>query len=258
LTLKESADSVGIVLNNNTSSQDFKKIVARQKQDFVDTINYIASQPIELIYIDTAPESALYLIESRTKEATVTRDPDGHTLYNKEQITKDYQELFFKDSVTVWNQQNLTSIWDERERLALCTRPFDFDSVDIALKSPHLLVDSRSLWVNGEKVVTQSLDYLGLCVDQSRLVSWQQIYKKWQQPQLCNLEFAFNYRHIVNAIINNLWLEIDLTFEQEVVIQHCLIYNHGLNLKTWQLEKFPKNTQLLHQLLEPNIHHIDR
>ena len=258
LTLKESADSVGMVLNHHTSSQDFKKIVAKKKQDFVNTISYIASQPIDLIYVDTTSESALYFIESRAKEGTVIKNPDGRMLYSKEQIAKDHQELFFKDSVAVWAQQNLTSIWDERERLALCTRPFDFDSVDIALKSPHLLVDSRSLWVNGEKVVTQSLDYLGLCLDHSRLVSWQQIYKKWQQPQLRHLEFVFNYRHIVNAIINNLWLEIDLTFEQEVVIQHCLIYNHGLNLKTWQLEKFPKNTQLLHQLLEPNIHHIDR
>jgi hypothetical protein len=100
----------------------------------------------------------------------------------------------------------------------------------------------------------KSLAHLKFDLDTSKLESWQQIYKKWQQPQLDSLEFMFNCQRIVNSIVNNHWLEIDLTFEQEVVIQHCLIYHHGLNLKTWMLEKFPNNTQELHKLLEPNIH----
>ena len=48
---------------------------------------------------------------------------------------------------------------------------------------------------------------------------------------------------VFDAIVHNWYYEIDnLTFEQEVIIQHCLIYQHGLNLKTRQLEKFPSNT----------------
>lgn len=258
LTINECADKLGIEINSNTSQQDFEKIFSKQKQDFVDTINYIADQSNGLIYVDTAPESVLYLIESRAREGTVAKPPDGHTLYSLEHIKKDYQELFFKKSIDTWSSHKLTTKWDERERLALCSRPFEFDSVDIALKSPHLKIDSRSLWVNGENVVKKSLVHLELELDPSRLESWQKIYKKWQLPQIQNLEFIFNCQNIVNAIIKNLWLEIDLTFEQEVVIQHCLIYNHNLNLKTWQLEKFPNNTQILHQLLEPNIHPINK
>jgi hypothetical protein len=68
------------------------------------------------------------------------------------------------------------------------------------------------------------------------------------------LQFEYNYKHIVESIVNNWSYPIDLTFDQEIVIQHCLIYHYGLNLKTWQLEKFPNNTQDLHKLLEPNIH----
>ena len=37
-----------------------------------------------------------------------------------------------------------------------------------------------------------------------------------------------------------------------------LIYKYGLNLKTWQLEKFPNNTKQLHELLEENIHPIEK
>ena len=60
----------------------------------------------------------------------------------------------------------------------------------------------------------------------------------------------------MDAIVNNWHYEIDLTFEQEVIVQHCLIYQHGLNLKTWQLEQFPRNTRDLHRLLEPNTHTV--
>ena len=47
-----------------------------------------------------------------------------------------------------------------------------------------------------------------------------------------------------------------LTLKQESIIQHCLIYWHNLNLKTWGLTHFPNNARLLHQLLEPNIHTV--
>ena len=37
-----------------------------------------------------------------------------------------------------------------------------------------------------------------------------------------------------------------------------IIYKHNLGLKTWQLEKFPANTQDLHTLLESNtLHNLD-
>ena len=102
------------------------------------------------------------------------------------------------------------------------------------------------------------MDFCELPIDQARLDSWLVVYREWQQLQLNILEFTFNYQHIVDAIVNNWYYKLDnLTFEQEIVIQHCLIYQHGLNLQTWQLEKFPDNTQQLHRLLEPNTHKIE-
>jgi hypothetical protein len=102
------------------------------------------------------------------------------------------------------------------------------------------------------------MEFCELAVDATRWESWLAVYNKWQKLHLEILEFTFNYQHIVDAIVNDWYYELnDLSFEQEIVIQHCLIYQHGLNLKTWGLEKFPANTKELHQLLEPNIHKID-
>ena len=99
------------------------------------------------------------------------------------------------------------------------------------------------------------MKFLNIAIDVKVWDHWVDVYHNWQEMQLNILEFNINFDHIMNAIVNNWYYEIgDLTFEQEIIIQHCLIYQHGLNLKTWQLEKFPANAQDLHKLLEPNIH----
>jgi hypothetical protein len=71
------------------------------------------------------------------------------------------------------------------------------------------------------------------------------------------LNFCWNIDNICESIVNNYYLDIgayNLDFWQEAILQHILIYKYKLNLKNWQLEKFPTNTQALHKLLEPNIH----
>lgn len=71
------------------------------------------------------------------------------------------------------------------------------------------------------------------------------------------LKFYRSLSHIVECIVQGGYYELPaLSLEQEAIIQHCLIYQHNLNIKTWQLEKFPSNTIRLHQLLEPNSHSL--
>ena len=98
------------------------------------------------------------------------------------------------------------------------------------------------------------MNWVELPIDNDRYNQWVPIYEDWQQIQMNSLRFQYNYKHIVDCVVNNWSYNIDLTFDQEVVIQHLLIYQHNLNLKTWQLKKFPGNTKDLHLLLEPNIH----
>ena len=169
-------------------------------------------------------------------------------------LKNEHREIFFKESNQTWTELGLTNRWDIRERMSLDSRPFNTDFPDININCQHLWINSLDLWTRTEYTLTKIMKYLELDIMPNRLEKWLPVCKKWQEKQLKILDFAYNYQHIINSIVNNIYYEIDLTFEQEVVIQHCLIYQHNLNLKTWQLEKFPNNTQELHKLLEPNCH----
>ena len=75
---------------------------------------------------------------------------------------------------------------------------------------------------------------------------------------LFNEQFGDEFDDTMKCIVNGWYKELpELTFDQEVIIQHALIYKHNLNLKTWQLSKFT-NTKQLYQLLEPNIHDLSK
>jgi hypothetical protein len=192
---------------------------------FANTLRYLGKMPFENRYADT-----------------------------KEEITDSFDRLFFKDSVDTWKNLGLDTIWDKRERMALKQNFFDYNPINAELDFDHYWIDAQNLWHNGERELPKIMSWLGLQLNPDKFEEWKPIYRKWQEIILDTLQFQYNYKHIVDSIVNNWSYPIDLTFEQEAFIQHCLIYQHNLNLKTWQLEKFPNNTQELHKLLEPNIH----
>jgi hypothetical protein len=168
-----------------------------------------------------------------------------------------FESIFFSDSVNQWHSAGLTNSWDIRERNALNIRPLDHIH-EYHLTDPHLRIDCKEFWYNGVSVINRVMNYLKLNIVTEKFEQWQDIYYQWRKIHVDSMEFAHNCEHIVSAIVNNWDYAINLTFEQEVVIQHFLIYKHGLNLKTWQIEKFPNNTNQLHNLLEDNIHQIPR
>jgi hypothetical protein len=242
--------SIESISTPSVKEQLFQYITA----DFDQLFEFCNQQNIKLIYVNSNHNTQLYHIKTRAHDRGMLDDMPFSSLdKEKQQI----QKIFFKDSVATWSDLGLTDIWDQRERLALDSRPFlnEFQK-PTSLNYPHLWIDSQELWYNGEGAVLKMLQYLELDVAPQRLDAWKLVYAKWQAKQLEILNFCYNYQHIVDSIVNNWYYNIDLTFDQEVVIQHCLIYQHNLNLKTWQLSKFPNNTQDLHKLLEPNTHPV--
>ena len=101
------------------------------------------------------------------------------------------------------------------------------------------------------------MNQLAIPLQWDRWDHWQTVYQNWQQINYRCVKFQYELDHIVEAIVNN-WSYplLELSFLQEVMIQHELLYKHGLNIKNWQLERFPDNTQKLHQLLEINHHQL--
>lgn len=169
------------------------------------------------------------------------------------------KQSFHKKSINQWKNLGLENIWDVRERQALDTRFLYTPTNKIAdrcdFSKPHFRASVCDLWHRGIRLFHQIMMYLDIPIDQDRLAQWIPIYHEWAQKPLALMQFGDGFDDTIQCIVNGWYKELpDLTFDQEVIIQHALIYKHNLNLKTWKLEKFPRNTLDLHRLLEPNIH----
>lgn len=233
--------------------EKFSLVAAHIRTDYNKIFNVCHQHKIKIVFVSIDPEVSLYFQNTRCIEQFMFRQEQPNST---DELRSEYQKVFFKYGSDKWSDTNL---WDTREKLALDIRPFDqLTNYKPDIQHPYLNVNASDLWAQTVSTIKKIMSYLELEINSDRLERWLPICSQWQQIQLDLLEFTHNQPHIVNAIVNNQYYEIDLTFDQEVVIQHCLIYQHGLNLKTWQLEKFPNNTQDLHKLLEPNIHQVPK
>lgn len=243
LTAEQLSDSAVLATVNQWILQDYNQLFAQ-----------CHNRDTRMIFVANDANSVLYHQNIRALDRFMT-SPERPA--DAQDLAKEFQQIFFAESAQAWADMNLTDIWDLRERMALNMRPFDQDLHEqFDFGQPHLWINCQQLWQQPQKTLTRIMDYCELTLDHSRQQQWIPIAQQWQQLQLQLLEFGHVQEHIVNAIVNNWNYELNLTFHQEAIIQHCLIYQHNLNLKTWQLHKFPSNTQALHQLLEPNIHPV--
>jgi hypothetical protein len=182
---------------------------------------------------------------------------------NEQEMFEEQDSLWNTKSCNEWQKLGLINVWDQRERIALDIRPLGRLGIDCVAYSfananfarPHYRIGVKDLWCRGEQTFINLMQYLQLPIDNTQWQKWQSIYKQWAFNQSKILGFIDNLDYILEAIVNNWYYRLDnLTFKQEVLIQHFLIYRYNLNIKTWQLDKFPNNTQDLHALLETNPH----
>lgn len=252
------ADQLGLLPVKTLDRATLETILHHQTLDYARAIDHCLETNCKVIYVNLHNKNSLYLHAFRSTERLFF---SAQTPTSIEEHRSHLDQLFFQDSLQAWQDRGLTDIWDLRERRALQTRPFEplwYDAVPFDKTLPHLWIDSEWLWYDGLRTLEKIMLFCNLEIDSARWPLWVDVYRQWQNLQFKILHFVYDCKHIVDAIVNNWYYEIpDLNFDQEVIIQHCLIYQHGLNLKTWQLEKFPNNTQDLHLLLEPNIHNID-
>jgi hypothetical protein len=241
---------------NNHNLDENKKILEYQEQDYVELFNMCAQRNTKIIYVDSNPEIDLYYTTRRFRGNLLFGNNKSGAQSTELTTTTEFEEYFFGQSIAAYSE--LTDIWDVRERRALNLRPLQRKHAALDFGLPHLWIDARSFWTLGESYMRKILTYVDLPVDPDRLNQWLPIYTKWQNIQLTHLDFCYTLPHMIDSIVNNWDYNLgNLTFEQEIVIQHFLIYKHNLNLKTWQLSKFPDNAKDLHALLEPNIHQVE-
>jgi len=189
--------------------------------------------------------------------ARTVKSPYGVDVESREESLRQWVDLHFPYSL---NGIDNPQIWDYREAYALCVRPYekwDF-GCDLDFSYPNYNFNMLDWVYNGRYHIEKIMEFLDKPIDKSRWDHWCEVYEEWASRLRKVIDFANNAEKIVKDIVNNVDYEIgDMTINQEGIIQHILIYKHDLNVKTWQLEKFPTNCRDIHKLLEPNIHNVE-
>jgi hypothetical protein len=255
------AAELGIKEINTLDTKTIDPIFIKIKQDYCDMWDYLGEQNIPRIHVVLPKNLGLYKLSSvRTTDRQLLKPIPYESAEHYDQT---FLDLFFKDSMSQYDNGVKTK-WDLREFMALNFREYPYSSeVDsnIDLTGDHKLITAPSLWHDGDEKVIEIFDYLQLSFNKDRMESWIPIYRQWQKVQMKILNFVYDIDYIVDGIVHNHNFDLrpyNLNIKQEAIIQHFLIYKHGLTLKNWNLEKFPNNTKDLHSLLEPNFHTIPK
>lgn len=232
-----------------------QRILAYQKKDYINMLDWITyDKQIPVIYVSVDPStkggghwttrSLERLLFSQKKPTSI------------QQQDQEFQDAFFSQAQQCWGDLRLNQRWDLRERKALDMRPFsEHWTDDLSLAQDHFWVHCQDLWFDTERTIRAIMLWLNLDLIEENVEQWMPIMRLWQQIHNDNLRFPRHLPKILRSVVHGHKHDIsNLTFEQEAIIQHCLIYQFGLNLKTWQLDKFPDCASQLHALLEPNLH----
>ena len=228
-------------------------------KDYATAINLITSLAIPLILVVESDSDPYYFSKVRSFDQSQPLIMSAHGVpqYLIDTLDSFFANTYYQESI---NRDDM-KIWDLREFIA-----FNYKHIFLQIKTnykklidftqPHLYINSKELWHDGENCIRNIMKYLGENIDESRWKHWVEVYRKWQTVHLDVLKFGWNLPHVIDAIINDYdydlaVLELDLV--RESIIQGHLI-DRSLNLRTWQLEKFPNNTKDLHDLLEPLNH----
>lgn len=224
-------------------------------------VNELCNNTSKKIVVSTTPELSLYHC-GQDRAGIALAWASNKFLSDPDEIYKDQVNYFFNESGRIWNNLGLTDVWDKREFIALNYNPYSVDSIMnyIHPEIHYHHIHALDLWVNFDQSVQHLFDYLNLKINDSRYREWILIYSQWKRKHNNQLNFVWYFKTIVNNILNGNDMDLlrfNLNIYQEAAIQQELIYNHNLNIKTWELTKFV-NTKQLHDLLEPNIHDLSK
>jgi len=253
---EEVCQALQIDIQQLSDPSTLKKFEQYQQNDYVSALDWLVKQSIPVIYVSVDQQAVGYFWHDRSLDRHYAMARKANSLAAKEQ---EYQDIFFAQSQQAWQEPGLGNVWDERERQALDTRPFKpLQYSAQTFPFLHHWISCQDLWFDTERTIKRAIEWLGLPVDHARLGQWRSIASRWQCQHNDLLRFYRMLPEIVDATIKGNYFELPaLTLRQEAIVLHCLIYQHGLNLKSWQLEHFPNNTKQLHDLLEPNIHPVE-
>lgn len=247
--------------NNTLYFHHFRGATSSDDPDTKQAVTLVNNLSTKTVFLTLAPEHALYKCSYEQRTSVRSWTDKNKILHSNKEILEDFINQFFAGSKFDWEHLELNQIWDLREFLALNFDPFNVLSVCPMIgliKTPSYIIEAVEMMTVFDQTVHDLFDYLEIKICSDRFSHWLTVYQKWKKIHLHRLKFVFNYQLIVDSVISGSNVDLskfELDILQEAAIQRALIYNHGLNFKTWQLEKFT-NTAQLHHLLQPNFHQL--
>lgn len=239
--------------------EDRTDLTLSRCQPTADAISGILKNFKKLIVLEN--QHPLYNVSFKNRALTLRFDDRNKFYSTFEEQREGFIRYFFNDSLKKWQELKLTSIWDQREFLALNLRPLDVikikDNIDLTL--PHYNLNSFDLYCTFDKTIEQLFKFLNIEICHKRILNWIKVYNQWKKLHYERMQFCWYFDVIIDYIRKGNDMDLtrfNLDIVQEACIQHHLIYYHDLNFKTWNLEKFI-NTKQLHNLLEKNIHDLE-
>ena len=230
--------------------------------DYAQMLQSCSDNNVPIIFIDILDKDVLYL--------QTDRSIDSNLLFSKQSpntladLKENFINNFCKDSFAGWGTTvEDAPIWVKREVVALNIRPYETSDVRsyITPTTNLLYIEATDLWFNFKEVVNIIFKYLELEIDQSRIVHWENVYEQWSKIHFKNLMLSKYLDYICDSIINNKNTDLsrfDLTFWDEAIIQHMLLFKYNKNINSINLKKFPSNTKHLHKLLTENSHTLEK
>lgn len=243
---------LGIASDRLHEDHVWQEILQHQAEDLHRAVESVSSRGIPCVYLAFDSSIPLYLYRCRGGQRDLV---DRSPLTQQQKWDRDRQ-IFFPGSLQAWDITPQTPRWDIREMLALTMMPFKGNLLwDLELESNHLWISCHDWWFDTQHAITKIMDYCELSIDKNRWTAWQDVLPKWQKIQNAQLAMQRQLDHLVRCIVQGKNTTLpDLDIFDEALIQHCLIRKHNLNLKTWGLDKFPKDSIELTNRLEPNQH----
>jgi len=231
-----------------------------ETQQAIDQIQSLSAKVILLSNFSKKYYGNLYNIKYEGRTLSFKYDNPHEEYENFDEQYNGFIDNFFSESLKKWNDLGMNNTWDRREFLALNLRPYNYISVfpNFDHTKQHYSLDLFELFSFFDHTINDLFKFLEIPIDNTRWNQWLKVYHQWRSFHTDRLVFTKYFDNIIDSVINGYNLDLtrfNLDILREAVIQHELIYKHGLTIKGWKLEKFPNNTQDLYKLLETNTYH---
>lgn len=171
----------------------------------------------------------------------------------------DHEKNNFIDNLRQWNPGFVTldqiAVWELREFLSFFILKQHYAETDLPdilnyYNDNVLKIPLDALSTEFEKTIRSILDF---CELEVRRENFQEVYSQWMPLQVHSDKDAF-VNDIVDSVTNDWqysWESKQLTLVDEAFVQMKLRDLHNLELKCYNLDVFPTNTNELKNLLIP-------